>query len=942
MLYPPILDKSLPPFLVSESLNVYFNLSNISKLSELKHYQVRISRQDNYKNLVKSTIFPDQIIYKDISRIVPVSGISNRYYITIDKSDLNETLQAGVIYKIQMRFGSEEFVSSMTDFSTWKNEQIKKNQFSEWSTATIIKGISSPSIAFVNTTSQSGNSTLNQAIELTTTPLFQAQYKTNETDKEFLEKYKFDLYYNDEKLYSSDWITYNANDNGICNYRFKQDLENNKSYVVKFATRTINGYEPAEVSYAFQCQAYTIPEISKFIISCSKDSENGCIKLYGTVNDATIGIEDKVVFTGSYVISRTDEKSNFSIWEDIKYFSWIDKTFREAKIDLFYTDYLIESGIQYKYAFQKVYSTGYRTQKITTDGYISVDFEYGFLVSGDKQLKLKFDNKMSSFKHSIISSKLDTIGSKYATVNYNGYANYAEFPITGLVSLHMDEENTFFTYKPEKGYYYGDELVIPSRKMEIDENEYRAGAANRTLYYSSFDNNFTYDNIFIERKFREKVEEFLNNKEYKLFKSPTEGNIIIALTNVSWTPNETLGRAIYSFSSTAYEVAENTIENIKKYGISDVGSYSNVGENEYKYVVGQEAGYFTADQNIFNTIKEKQNNSIASDTGDYVYIFDSLESLSVEIYPLQSIQSQILAKKGEKSELQMEQDFKNNYSLNADAIEQLEQEIEELEKLEEKILSVSLNNYQLVLKIDGQQIYAKGKIEFDSDEIQSELKVFNNIPVIINYVAKNTIKANDEKIPKALYEFKGYGQLYGVFTQNLNNQDFYNPELTDVKYERQTQVPYLVLDNKGKLYSTQNILDRNNNLLIPVPMYNTLDIRDIIMERTLKDMSAEYNTEFIFTPKTMYNIVSKSKNYIANLQNIGSIEIEAPIGTKLLLIGKKRSQIIQIGKTGRIVLDSLNQDINNGIQLLQNTWAIINYKCSVIVTEMESITKGGQ
>ena len=38
MLYPPILDKSLPPFLISESLNVYFNLSNISKLSELKHY----------------------------------------------------------------------------------------------------------------------------------------------------------------------------------------------------------------------------------------------------------------------------------------------------------------------------------------------------------------------------------------------------------------------------------------------------------------------------------------------------------------------------------------------------------------------------------------------------------------------------------------------------------------------------------------------------------------------------------------------------------------------------------------------------------------------------------------------------------------------------------------------------------------------------------------
>ena len=43
--------------------------------------------------------------------------------------------------------------------------------------------------------------------------------------------------------------------------------------------------------------------------------------------------------------------------------------------------------------------------------------------------------------------------------------------------------------------------------------------------------------------------------------------------------------------------------------------------------------------NIFNTIKEKQNNSIASDTGDYVYIFDSLESLNKIIRKLRRIDS---------------------------------------------------------------------------------------------------------------------------------------------------------------------------------------------------------------------------------------------------------------------------------------------------------------
>ena len=37
---------------------------------------------------------------------------------------------------------------------------------------------------------------------------------------------------------------------------------------------------------------------------------------------------------------------------------------------------------------------------------------------------------------------------------------------------------------------------------------------------------------------KERVEEFLNNGEYKLYKSPTEGNAIITLVNVSLVPNQ--------------------------------------------------------------------------------------------------------------------------------------------------------------------------------------------------------------------------------------------------------------------------------------------------------------------------------------------------------------------------------------------------------------------
>jgi hypothetical protein len=61
------------------------------------------------------------------------------------------------------------------------------------------------------------------------------------------------------------------------------------------------------------------------------------------------------------------------------------------------------------------------------------------------------------------------------------------------------------------------------------------------------------------------VLEWLNNGEPKLFKSPTEGNYIVRLMNVSLSPNDTLGRMIHTFNCTAYEIAENSYDNLEKF-----------------------------------------------------------------------------------------------------------------------------------------------------------------------------------------------------------------------------------------------------------------------------------------------------------------------------------------------------------------------------------------
>ena len=68
-----------------------------------------------------------------------------------------------------------------------------------------------------------------------------------------------------------------------------------------------------------------------------------------------------------------------------------------------------------------------------------------------------------------------------------------------------------------------------------------------------------------EKDFRNAVIDFLHDGKVKLFKSPTEGNILIKLTDINLTPQGILSRIVYDFTSVASEVASNTMENYKKY-----------------------------------------------------------------------------------------------------------------------------------------------------------------------------------------------------------------------------------------------------------------------------------------------------------------------------------------------------------------------------------------
>jgi hypothetical protein len=95
-------------------------------------------------------------------------------------------------------------------------------------------------------------------------------------------------------------------------------------------------------------------------------------------------------------------------------------------------------------------------------------FEDIFLTSGDKQLKIKFNPSITSFQRTIQESKVDTIGSKYPFIKRNGFVDYVQFPLNGLIASAMDEDGLFITKKE----VYQDNLNIYEEYNEKKDIKY--------------------------------------------------------------------------------------------------------------------------------------------------------------------------------------------------------------------------------------------------------------------------------------------------------------------------------------------------------------------------------------------------------------------------------------------------------------------------------------
>lgn len=570
-LYPPIINSYMPAFVRDTPCRIYFALSSYNSIEEIKNVQITIVNLNNNNTAFKNSLYPTEV---KISEILIDDTIADRYkyYIEIKPEELiNGIFELNTYYKVQLRFTDAAAPELETNIATntWLYDNL--DFFSEWSTACLIKGIEKPSLVINELVKEDNNIITSDILTISGKYYYE---KNGDTEKEYVKFFRCILYNNEGKLIEDSQEIYPTDINEL-KYTFTYLLGDKQNYSLKITFCT-NNNQTKEAVYPLTVNLEASELLLKGSIAAKINQENGSIDV-----TTTILYQNFANNSGELIIKRASSKNNF------KYYQTIGKVLKlsdlNSKIVYTYQDITIESGIWYKYGMQIVDSNGKYSNFIYMDEPIMIVLDTVYLCSHYTQLNIKLDAKIDSFKQKVSESVTETIGSKFPFVRRNGSINYKQFTLSGTISCHCDESNRFTDEE---------EIYKESKDLYLQQNE---------------ENNITSQNdILYERFFRDRVIEFLYEDNIKLFRSTTEGNILIRLTNISLTPNPTLGRMIYSFSATAYEIADFNLDNLIKYNIYslnlEVKPVQDYVLKANKYVSDESVAYITTESINLNSL----------------------------------------------------------------------------------------------------------------------------------------------------------------------------------------------------------------------------------------------------------------------------------------------------------------------------------------------------
>ena len=397
------------------------------------------------------------------------------------------------------------------------------------------------------------------------------QSKGDPTEKVYTYSFEIRDWVTKEVYYNTGEILHNhhvdiepdqSSDKFILNYQ----MQPTKRYGMVYKVKTLNGIVAESPEYLVVDVNNIIPMDLENTLVATNDFENGRIILTMDTRRNTTNANR------CFVISKTSSEDNYGVWHDIAAFVVAPQSHFPQVIAI---DYLVQQGETYIYAIQQYQAYhDMRSARKTIEKPIRADFEDMFLYDGERQLNIRFNPKVTSFKITLQETKTDTIGSKYPFFFRNGSVGYKEFPISGLISYHMDTHELFL----------GNDILGFLREDDMgQEKHYVIDEDIDTYIERSRGINLVMNNIFAERKFKLDVLDFLNDGKIKLFKSPNEGNYLVRLMNVSLTPNDVVGRMLHTFNATAYEAKALTYDNLVELGFTKEVDLEAIRNNTKNY-----------------------------------------------------------------------------------------------------------------------------------------------------------------------------------------------------------------------------------------------------------------------------------------------------------------------------------------------------------------------
>lgn len=483
-LFPPYINGTIPAF-EGTTMVVPFSMNKAVAKAQVKGFCLKV------KTVSGVTL---EIVKEDID------NIEDSVQFSIDRT----LYKPGQYYKIQIAY---------VDYT---------DTVGYYSTVGVIKYTTLPSISLEKMSIGKINSHLGEYIGK------YSQYNKDTTEKLHSSRFWMtDLEGN--IIVDSGYVLHNVtNDDtsyeAIESFKITRDLELDKIYYMYFAVRTSNDLEMEVGPYLVSQDIGLDPYLTNEFVA-EMDFDEGCVNVHFAPGPSEI-------IEGNYVISRADTRDVLD-WKIMKYIDAFG-----LLIDKFYfKDFTVEHGVEYIYSIQQINVAEMISNRILTNP-IYVDYEDMFLYDGKRQLKVRYNPKMGTYKPDVLDTKTDTIGSKYPFITRNGYVNYKEFAISGLLSFNSDMEKNF--------------MIEEEKEEDMPIRPDTPGNAEDAKKYTKTD--LSSFNIQKEKEFKNKVIDWLSNGEPKLLRTPTEGNFLVRLMNVTTSPEEKLGRMLHNFSASAYEI----------------------------------------------------------------------------------------------------------------------------------------------------------------------------------------------------------------------------------------------------------------------------------------------------------------------------------------------------------------------------------------------------